>query len=533
MDTQAVQDRSLVAALHRQCRFNPDAQAYRQGDTVLTFAEVDRISNRIANTLAAEGVGPDSRVACLTKHHVECLLLTLAACKLGAVCMPVNWRLAPAEIEFIVNHGEAVMVMADAAFITPFVADGQGIHTPAVRRIVCTDAADTGFVRFAEWYASGSDDFDAVPSDLDDTALQLYSSGTTGLPKGVVLSHRGMLSTVRVVAREWAFDQRCVFANPLPTFHVAGMAMLILTLYSGGRSCTFQEFDPPGFAATVRREGVTHTFLVPTMILYLLRVPGLAEDCRTLRLIAYGASPSGEQLLRDAMAVLSCGFLQVYGLTEVSGPVTFLMPEDHCLDGPAAERLRSAGKPVGGARIRIVDPGTLQDVAAGQSGEVWIECERNMKAYWRNPRATEDAFPEGRNANGGWFRSGDGGYLRDGFLYIRDRIKDMIISGGENVYPAEIENVLTQHPSVAEGAVIGVPDPVWGESVKACVVLKPGATLGERELIDWLRERLAHFKCPKSVDFLKTLPRNPSGKILKRVLRGSYDEVSGPGGQAR
>jgi len=184
--------------------------------------------------------------------------------------------------------------------------------------------------------------------------------------------------------------------------------------------------------------------------------------------------------------------------------------------------LRSAGRPIGGARLRIVNPVTREDVPEGGSGEVWLETIRNFKEYWRDPKATEQAFPEGRNVQGGWFKTGDGGYVKDGYLYIHDRIKDMIISGGENIYPAEIENLLMRHPDVADGAIIGVPDATWGEAVKACVVLKPGATLTEQALIDWMRERMAHFKCPKSVDFVDVMPRNPTGKLLKRVLREPY-----------
>jgi long-chain acyl-CoA synthetase len=222
------------------------------------------------------------------------------------------------------------------------------------------------------------------------------------------------------------------------------------------------------------------------------------------------------------METFKCDFLQVYGLTEVSGPATFLSQDDHRRASSDPSLLRSAGRPIGNCAMRIVDPVTGQDLPDGETGEVWLETVRNLKEYWRDPEATRRVFPEGRNERGGWFRTGDGGYVKDGYLYINDRIKDMVISGGENIYPAEIENLLMKHPAVADGAIIGVPDPVWGESVKACVVLRPGAQASEREIIDWMRERLAHYKCPKSIDFVDALPRNPSGKILKRVLREPY-----------
>lgn len=523
METVGTNDRTVVDALYRHVAIKPDATAYRTGDKVLTFADVERATNQIANALVAMHVMRGDRVACLTRHHAECLLLTLAACKVGAVCMPVNWRLAPSEIAYIIEHGQAKFVMADAAFVSALLTTVGDVQVETVQKVVCTERQVDGFESFAGWYDSHGATFSAVSANLDDAALQLYSSGTTGLPKGVVLSHRGLLSTSRTVARDWKFDEHCVLGNPLPTFHVAGMTMLLLTLYTGGQTSAYSDFDPVTLIGSIARHGVTHTFLVPAMLLFMLQSLAAEQgDYRSLQLIAYGGSPISDRVLQDAMRVFKCDCLQVYGLTEVSGPATFLMQHDHRDAATRPELLRSAGKPVGGARLRIVDPVTREDLPEGRTGEVWIETERNLKEYWRNPEATKNAYPEGRNERGGWFRTGDGGFLKDGYLFIHDRIKDMIISGGENIYPAEIENLLMKHPSVADGAVIGVPDPTWGEAVKACVVLRPGAQVTEREVIDWMRERLAHFKCPKSIDFIDAMPRNPSGKLLKRVLREPY-----------
>jgi len=523
MSSAAPHDQSLVDALFRHLASKPDAPAYRTGNTVLSFRDVEAHTNRIAHALVAMGVGRGDRVACLTKFHTETLLLTLAACKVGAVNMPVNWRLAASEIEYIVNHGQAKLLMVDEAFAAPLLPAAGKVSMPALATIVCTDRDAAGLTSFANWYRGHSDAFTAVKVDIDDAALQLYSSGTTGLPKGVVLSHRGLLSTSQTVSTEWGFTPDSVLGNPLPTFHVAGMTMLLLSLYTGGQTIAYSDFDPAGFIHGISQHKITHSFLVPAMLLFMLQSPAAAGgDYASLKLIAYGGSPISETVLEDAMRVFGCQFLQVYGLTEVSGPGTFLYPVDHSPEGARAGLLRSAGKPAGGARLRIVDPVTMKDLPDGQTGEVWIETLRNLKEYWRNPEATRQVFPEGRNANGGWFRTGDGGYLKDGYLYINDRIKDMIISGGENIYPAEIENQLMKHPAVADGAIIGVPDDKWGEAVKACVVLKPGAQLTGPELIDWMRERLAHYKCPKSVDFVDALPRNPSGKILKRILREPF-----------
>ncbi len=497
--------------------------AYRTSDTVLSFTDVERASNRIANALAALQIGRGDRVACLTRHHLECLLLTLAACKLGAVCMPVNWRLAPGEVAYILTHGEARFIVADAAFIGSLLGGAADGSVSTVRKLVCTKPDSDGFEGFAAWYGAQSEHFQPVAIAPDDAALQLYSSGTTGLPKGVVLSHRGLLSTSRTVAQDWKFDASGVLGNPLPTFHVAGMTMLLLTLYTGGQTAAYADFDPTTFIDAIARHGITHSFLVPAMLLFMLQSPTAAQgDYRSLQLIAYGGSPISDQVLEDAMRLFQCDFLQVYGLTEVSGPATFLSQQDHRDATTRPELLRSAGKPIGGARLRIVDPITRQDALEGGTGEIWIESERNLLEYWRDPQATQSAYPEGRNARGGWFRTGDGAYLKDGYIFIHDRIKDMIISGGENIYPAEIENLLMKHPAVADGAIIGVPDAKWGEAVKACVVLKPEAQASQSDIIDWMRERLAHYKCPKSVEFFDEMPRNPSGKLLKRVLREPY-----------
>ncbi|MDO9284944.1 MAG: long-chain-fatty-acid--CoA ligase [Aquabacterium sp.] len=510
---------TFIDIVQHQARTRPQALAYRCGEQRWTYADIERSTNRIANTLAAMGIVAGDRVAALTKFHVESLLLTVAAAKLGAVCMPVNWRLAPGEVRYIVDHGGAKLMMADRGFL-PLV-DRAGM--PSLQQVVVTDGAHDGLPGFHDWFAAGADSFTPVAARPEDPMLQLYSSGTTGLPKGVVLSHAGLAYNCQLGVEVWKVDEHSVVGNALPTFHIAGANMALFALYSGATGASYPDFDPGAYIAAIGAHGITHTFVVPAMILFMLQSPKARQgDYRTLKLMAYGGSPISDRVLTDAMDVFGCGFMQVYGLTEIAGSATFLVPEDHQTSGPKARLLRSAGRPIPGARIRVVDPATLQDLPDGQTGEVLIESRGNMIGYWRNPEATAAAFPEGRNANGGWFRSGDGGYLEGGYLYINDRIKDMIISGGENIYPAEIENTLMQHPDVADGAVIGVPDEKWGESVKACVVRRPGSTVTEREIIDWMRERLAHYKCPKSVDFVDALPRNPSGKLLKRLLREPF-----------
>jgi acyl-CoA synthetase (AMP-forming)/AMP-acid ligase II len=311
--------------------------------------------------------------------------------------------------------------------------------------------------------------------------------------------------------------------NVLPAFHLAGAGVALMTHAFGGRSVTMPDFDPKAALEAIERERVTHAFLVPAMIQFMLQVPGVqTRDLSSLRMISYGASPISDRVLVEAMRVFGCDFLQVYGLTETCGAVTALRAHDHATEGPKAVLLRSAGQPMTDVEVRVVRPGSRDECDEGEVGELWIRSPKNMTGYWRKPQASAEAFEPDPRGEPPWFRSGDAGYRRDGYLFLHDRLKDMIVSGGENIYPAEVENALMQHPAIADGAVIGVPDEQWGEAVKAVVVLKPGAQATELDIVDFVRARIARYKSPKSVDFVDAIPRNPSGKILKRVLREPY-----------
>jgi acyl-CoA synthetase (AMP-forming)/AMP-acid ligase II len=303
----------------------------------------------------------------------------------------------------------------------------------------------------------------------------------------------------------------------MPQYHIAGSLVGLIGIFQGARTVATRQADPVEILRLIPTERVTHAFFVPALVLFLLREPGCQEtDFTSLRSIVYGASPAPLDLIREAMATFKCRFGQLYGLTETTGVVTLLSPAEH--DPAGSLRMRSCGKPLSNAEIRVVDA-DRNDLLAGQVGEIVVRSSQVMKGYWRQPEATAGAIRDG------WFHTGDAGYLdEDGYLYVHDRVKDMIISGGENVYPAEVESALFGHPAVADVGVIGVPDDRWGEAVKAIVVRKPGVDASEAELIAYCRERIAHFKAPKSVDFTASLPRNPSGKILKRVLRAPFWE---------
>ena len=498
---------NILEILRRHARERGAAPAYWTPARTWSFAQLDEASSRIAQGLRSFGIAAGDRVACLTKLTADCVALVIGANKIGAVCMPVNWRLAPPEVEYIVNNGNAKLMMADAMFA----ASAGRIRTFTTEK-------------FHEWYGRFEAKDPGFKPAPDDTALQLYSSGTTGLPKGVELTHRNLaVAMVDAVPQAIGYHGAPdVMLNALPTYHIAGVGVALLTASKGGMSVLFPDFDPAKVVAAIAEHRITHSFLVPAMIQFMLQVPGADKaDYSSLKGISYGASPISEKVLIDAMRTFKCQFMQVYGLTETTGAITCLPPEDHDPEGPKKELLRSAGKPIDGVELRVVDA-SGRDCAEGEVGEVWIRSAQNMKGYWANAKATGDAFVERKPDGLGWFRSGDAGYLRGGYLFLHDRIKDMIVSGGENIYPAEVENALMQHPAVADGAVIGVPDEKWGEAVKACVVLKPGATASEADLVRFMRDRIAHYKCPSSVDFLESIPRNPTGKILKRVLREPY-----------
>jgi len=519
---------TIVELVRLRALSHSDEVAFRTPVCTWTFAQIDTASNRMAQGLKALGIGPGDRIGCYTKHSVECVVALAAAAKLGAVCAIFNWRLTAHELQYVVQQSKARILVTDQALLSQV----QSLDVPQLLKILVLDADDNAAslrpslqTPLKQWRDSfAAIDTDYVP-DSEDTVLQLNSSGTTGLPKAVEISHRSVLGQCRLLHVMVGYGQldRFVMLNALPNFHVSGMVNMMSTLYEGGTTVCYPEFVPAMVIQGLQEHRITHTFVVPAMLQFLLNAPGVEQgDYSSLKGIMYGGSPIAESLLHKVMHVFKCDLYQVYGMTEVAGALTFLMPADHAPESERAHLLQSAGRPAPGFAIRIVDPMTGATMPDNATGEVWVSGPTLMNGYFNNPEATAAAFPIGRTGAEPWYRSGDAGCMRDGYLYIQDRIKDMIISGGENIYPAEIENVLALHTAIAEVAVIGVPDDKWGEAVKALVVLRPDQIVSSDELIHFCRTRLAGYKCPKSIEFVTSLPRSTSGKLLKRILREPY-----------
>ncbi|MBN2622095.1 MAG: long-chain-fatty-acid--CoA ligase [Acidimicrobiales bacterium] len=496
----------------------PDAVALEVDGASVTFAELDRRSSKAAQALRAAGVGRGDRVAFIGKNGAEWFEVAFGLAKLGAVNVSVNWRLAPAEMAQIIDDARAEVVIVGPELVNhveKVEPDLERVHT------VVAIGGHERWPGYEAWIGAQPADDPGELSSGDDIAFQLYTSGTTGLPKGVMLTNDNFFKGVTGISDQWRLTDDSVNLAMMPMFHIAGAGWAMAGLYHGCRTVVMRDIDPARILELIPACGVTNAFMVPAVIQFLLMTPGVeSTDFSSLRTIVYGASPITDHVLVKGIDTFGCEFIQVYGLTETTGAITQLDGVDHDPEH-RPHLLRSCGRPYPWVEMRAVDA-TGEDVPVGEVGELWTRSHQNMAGYWNNPGATAEAV-----TSDGWFRTGDAGYIdAEGFVYLHDRVKDMIVSGGENVYPAEVENVLMKHPAVDDVAVIGVPDDRWGEAVKAIVVLAPDTAVDEdgieAELIAFARESLAGYKLPKSVDVTDVLPRNPSGKLLKRELREPY-----------
>jgi len=508
---------SASGMLRTWARETPDAPMLTEGAVTLTWSEVFDRATRVSHALAADGVSAGDRVAFLDRNCIEYFEVFFGCALLGAVSVAVNWRLAPAEMAAVIDDAQARVVV----YGTDYTAAIKEV-APSVDSVLAWVPLDQ-FARWRDTDAPGELSDPGFEPGPDDVVTQLYTSGTTGLPKGAMISGRNISCILSAADQVFRIGTDTVSLVAMPLFHIGGTGWTLCGMSRGGHSVILRDMDPAAALVLIEEHRITEMFVVPAVLMFVLATPELATaDVSSLRTVFYGASPISEDVLVRSMGALGCSFAQVYGLTETTGAITSLMPTDHDPDGPRSHLLRSAGRPFDHVELRIVDTATGKALPVGEVGEIWTRSDQNMLGYWNRPKETAVALSED-----GWFRTGDAGWLDDeGYLFLHDRIKDMIVSGGENVYPAEVENALLAHAAVADAAVIGVPDDRWGETVKAIVVKAQDASDDDDglaiDIIAATRSRLAHYKCPTSVDFVDVLPRNPSGKVLKRELRQPY-----------
>ena len=509
---------TIIDLLEKAAHRYPDQVSIVSGETRMTNKELlDRIY-RLGNALVELGLNKGDRVAVLMYNCHQIVESFYGIASAGLVLVPLNFRVSSPELSYVLNDSEAKAIIFGEEFqdlVTSVLSEAGTVHTA-----ICVSKEVSGkILSFERLIARSSPRRPEVKISAEDIISLRYTAGTTGKPKGVVHSHRSnVIAVYNALMDGLDIQQGDAIALSGPVTHASG-SMIIPHIVRGAKVVLLPKFDVPMLLETVQKEKITTLYLVPTMIAMILAHPDLEKyDLSTIKTIRYGASPISPSLLRRAIEVFGNVFVQGYGLTEGSMPLTLLRKEDHVLDGGenSLKRLTSIGREVTVAKVRIMDEnGNL--LPPGEIGEIVVQSEQVMEGYWRNPEATAEAF------RWGWLHTRDVGYMdEDGYIYLVDRKDDMIVTGGFNVYPKEVEDVLSAHPAVLEAAVFGVPDEKWGEAVKAVVSLKPGMEATEEELIEHCRKHLAGFKKPKSIEFMKELPKNAYGKILRRELKAPY-----------
>lgn len=506
--------------------FYPAVERYANREAIVdggyraSFTAHGERVTRLANAMGSElGVGKGDRVAIMALNSSSYLELYHACYLGGGVINPLNLRLAGPELDYIVRDSGTEVAFVDTFFAELFARAMEAAGDSPIRTVVLIGQGDVPHdVAFEDLVAAGNDTIPPEPEEEDPVVL-MYTGGTTGLPKGVVVQQRAeMLNVYHVALGLGGLTNEDVFLSQTPLFHAASMASLLSIPAAGSKLVTIPAFDPAGVMNLFEAEGITQTVMVPTMIGMCIQHPEYRPDrLASLRQLVYGASPMPEAILDHLLEHLpEVELLQGYGMTECSSVLTFLTPEDHVA---GSDRLRSVGQPVFGVTLSIQDDDG-NHVPTGEIGEVCARGGNFMLEYWNKAEATSDVFKDG------WYHTGDAGYLdEDGYLFLVDRVKDMIVSGGENVYSTEVESAISTHPGVAQVAVIGIPDPVWGEAVHAVVVPAPGQSPTEDEICEHARQLIAGYKVPKSVDFrAEPLPLSGAMKVLKRDLRAPYWE---------
>jgi acyl-CoA synthetase (AMP-forming)/AMP-acid ligase II len=490
-----------------------------QGDRTTTYGELDALANRLANGLLSLGVGKGDRVCILGENSVEHPQLFLAAGKIGAVTVSLNCRLAPAELAYIINDSQArVLLVLDELFLG--VLEKLRKDLPAGLHVLTRGQADS--IDWAAFLGEQSASHPNIEVSPQDAFLQLYTSGTNGSPKGVVSSHHNLLvectmNTTLMPSRPSPGSVDLICA---PFFHIGGAGSVLISIYAGVHVILHKTFDPAVVVADIENYPISSVFMVPAMIMAVLALPDIEQrNFGNLQQIYYGASPISESVLRRAMDVFGAEFVQMYGMTETTGSIVNLTAADHALALQGRpELLRSCGRPSVGAEVRVMNL-EGNEVPRGEVGELWVKSDSNMQSYYNLPKETA------ANLTDGWVHTGDAGIMdEEGYIFLKDRMKDMVVSGAENIYPVEVENAIAGHPAVLDVAVIGVPDDKFGEALLAFVVVREGQALALEEIIEFCREKIAGYKIPRQLQLVQELPRNPSGKILKKELRKPFWE---------
>jgi len=500
-------------------RTTPHAEFVAERDRSLTYGEARRATNRIANALLGAGLQKGDRFGLVAKNSIEYALIYFAASKAGVVPVPLNYRLAAPEWQFILDDADAQLVFADGEFCDALMPVVENLAD--VQALVALGAdAPSGTPKLSDWAGKASEEHPKSSVKSTDDVIQMYTSGTTGRPKGAVLTHHSACSNVAQFAPSTRDGLRGRILLAPPLYHIAAACILFNGVAYGESFLLHRDFDPQATVQSLQNDGVGMLMAVPAIIQACVAVPGVDQaSYPRLRCIGYGGSVIAEEVLRRALEVFDCDFFQGYGMTESSPILTLLTPEDH-RRGLAGEGglLLSAGRAVAATDLYIADASD-EEVPLGTMGEIVARGPQLMRCYWKRERATKETL------RGGWLHTGDAATMdEEGYVFIQDRMKDMIVSGGENVYPREVEEVLFKHPAIADAAVIGVPSERWGETIHAVIVGKGEDRPDAEALGEFCREHLGGYKIPRSVEWLDALPRNPSGKVLKRVLREPHWE---------